>query len=157
MPPPAEGTDLPAYEISSDASRMDTCAIHAFLTGAYWSVGVPLTTVQRAIDNSLCVGAFLATAQVGFARVVTDRATFAYLADVYVLETHRGQGLSRRILDAVFARPELQGLRRMLLATRDAHWLYGQYGFTPLAAPDRFMERHDPSVYVLRAAHSAPS
>ncbi len=154
MPPHAAGTVPPVYEISTDASRLDVHAIHAFLTRAYWSAGVPLTTVQRAVDNSLCVGAFLGTAQVGFARVVTDCATFGYLADVYVLEAHRGHGLSRRLLDALFQRPEVQGLRRIILATRDAHGLYAPYGFTPLAAPDRFMERHDPHVYKARGAYA---
>lgn len=135
------------YEITTDVSRMDVDAIHAYLTRAYWSVGVPKAVVERAMANSLCFGMLCDGAQVGFARLVTDRATFAYLADVYILEAHRGRGLSKRLMDAIMAHPDLQGLRRMLLATRDAHGLYTQYGFVPLAAPDRFMERHDPTVY----------
>lgn len=137
----------PVYEISTDARRLDSKAIHAFLSTAYWSPGIPLETLERAIGNSLCVGAYDGAAQVGFARVVTDQATFAYLADVYVLEAHRGRGLSRRMLGALLQLPELQGLRRMMLATRDAHGLYASFGFTPLANPSRFMERHNPNAY----------
>ncbi len=138
---------MPTFEITCDVSRMDTVAIHAFLSQTYWSPGIPLEVVQRAIANSVCFGVLLEGAQVGFARVVTDKATFAYLADVYVLEPYRGQGLSRRIMEHVVAHPDLQGLRRMMLATRDAHGLYAQYGFKPLAAPDRMMELHKPHVY----------
>lgn len=138
---------MPSFEITSDVSRMDTVAIHAFLSQTYWSPGIPLAVVERAIANSVCFGVLLDNMQVGFARVVTDKATFAYLADVYVLEPYRGQGLSRRIMAHVVAHPDLQGLRRMLLATRDAHGLYAQYGFKPLAAPDRMMELHRPNVY----------
>ncbi len=132
------------YEITSDKSRLDVAAIHAFLSQIYWSPGISLHTVQTAIDNSVCFGALLGAEQVGFARVVTDKATFAYLADVYVLEAHRSVGLSRRMLEAVSQHPDLQGLRRMLLVTRDAHGLYAKFGFKPLAAPDRFMELHNP-------------
>jgi GNAT superfamily N-acetyltransferase len=135
------------YELSTDRARMDLDAIHAFLSRAYWSPGVPREVVERAIAGSLCFGVFLHGEQVAFARVVTDRATFGYLADVYVLEAHRGRGLSRRMMDAVVAHPDLQGLRRLLLATRDAHGLYARYGFRPLAAPERFMEVHTPDVY----------
>lgn len=138
---------MPTLEISTDPARMDVAAIHAFLRETYWSPGIPLETVRRAVAHSVCVGAFADGAQVGFARVVTDCATFAYLADVYVLPEHRGQGLSRRMLEALFALPQLQGLRRMMLATRDAHGLYAKMGFTPLAKPDRFMELHRPDAY----------
>lgn len=138
---------MPTDEISTDPARMDVAAIHAFLRETYWSPGIPLETVRRAVAHSVCVGAFADGAQVGFARVVTDCATFAYLADVYVLPEHRGRGLSRRMLDALFALPQLQGLRRMMLATRDAHGLYAKLGFTPLAKPDRFMELHRPDAY----------
>jgi GNAT superfamily N-acetyltransferase len=143
------------YEISTDAARLDVTAIHAFLTEAYWSPGIPRATVERAIRHSVCVGAYLDERQVGFARIVTDHATFAYLADVYVLADHRGQGLSKRMLSDLFARDELQGLRRMLLVTRDAHALYAQFGFTALAAPARFMERHDPAAYASITPDSA--
>lgn len=137
----------PSYEITSDPTRIDPVAAHAYLTRSYWSPGVPLATVQRAIAHSLCFAILHEGRQIGFARMVTDRATFAYLADVYVLEEHRGQGLSKRLMETVFAHPDLQGLRRMLLATRDAHTLYARHGFTPLANPARMMERHDPDVY----------
>jgi GNAT superfamily N-acetyltransferase len=143
---------MQSYEISIDPARLDLSAIHAFLTQTYWSLGIPLATVAKAVQNSVCVGAYLGQEQVGFARAVTDRATFAYLADVYVLESHRGNGLSRRMMEAMTAHPELQGLRRMLLATRDAHGLYEKFGFKPLAAPARFMELHKPSTYSLPAS-----
>lgn len=137
------------YEISSERGRMDVGAIHAFLTRTYWARGIPRETVQRAIDHSLCFGVFQGPAQVGFARVVTDQATFAYLADVYLLDEHRGQGLARRLVQAVLAHPRLQGLRRWLLVTRDAHALYRPHGFEPLAHPDRIMEIHRPDAYLL--------
>lgn len=138
---------MPSYEITTDVKRFDVDAIHAFLSRSYWSPGVPRATVERAIANSLCFGVLRDTRQVGFGRVVTDRATFAYLADVYVLEEHRGKGLAKRLMDAVVAHPDLQGLRRMLLATRDAHTLYARYGFRSLAAPERMMEIHRPNAY----------
>lgn len=143
------------YEVSTEATRLDVAAIHAFLSGTYWSPGIPLSIVARAVENSVCVGAYYEGRQVGFARMVTDRATFAYLADVYVLEEHRGNGLSRRMLEDLLQLPELQGLRRMMLATRDAHALYEKFGFTALAAPARFMERHNPNAYELPAPSAA--
>jgi len=138
---------MSGYEITTDPARLDVAAIHAFLSEAYWSPGIPRAVIERAVANSICFGVLHDGAQVGFARVVTDRATFAYLADVYVLAEHRGRGLARRIMQAVIGHPELQGLRRMLLATRDAHGLYTRFGFKPLAAPDRMMEIHRPDVY----------
>lgn len=138
---------MPTYEISTDRKRLDIDAIHAFLTQSYWSPGIPRATVARAIENSLCFGAFCDGQQVGFARMVTDKTTFAYLCDVYVLEEHRGRGLSKQLMDHVVKHPDLQGLRRMMLATRDAHGLYAQYGFTPLSAPDRIMEVLRPDIY----------
>jgi len=135
------------YDISTDPARLQPAAIHAYLTRSYWSPGVPRAVVDRAIANSLCFGIYASDAQVGFARVVTDKATFAYLADVYVLEEHRGQGLSKRLMAAVFAHPDLQGLRRFMLATKDAHGLYAQFDFKALAAPDRMMEIRDPDPY----------
>ena len=109
--------------------------------------GIPRSLVERAIANSLCFGILCGGQQVGFARVVSDRATFAYIADVYVLEEHRGQGLARRLMEAIIGHPDLQGLRRVLLATRDAHALYAKFGFKPLAAPERLMEVHRPDAY----------
>jgi GNAT superfamily N-acetyltransferase len=138
---------MPLFEVSTEQSRLDVAAIHAFLSTTYWSPGIPLETVATAIANSTCVGAYGSSGQVGFARVITDKATFAYLADVYVLPEFRGNRLSVRMLEALLQLPELQGLRRMMLATRDAHGLYESFGFTHLAAPARFMERHNPNAY----------
>ena len=133
--------------VDSDPERLDVAVVHGFLTDSYWAKGIPVETVRRSIRNSLCFGLYEGSRQIGFARVVTDRATFAYLADVFVLESHRGRGLAKLLMDAVVAHPELQGLRRWMLATRDAHALYAQYGFTPLPAPEGFMQLHDPGVY----------
>ena len=142
-----------SYRITTDRASLDVDAIHAFLSGTYWAAGIPKATLSRALDGSLCFGLFdAAGAQVGFARVVTDRATFAYLADVYVLDGHRGHGLARWLMEVIVGHPELQGLRRWVLATRDAHGLYRKFGFKPLAAPDRFMELHFPDVYRSKAA-----
>ena len=138
---------MSAYEISTDPARLDVDAIHAFLTQSYWSPGIPRATVARAIANSLCFGVFWQGQQVGFARMVTDKTTFAYLCDVYVLEAHRGRGVSKQLMAHVMKYPDLQGLRRMMLATRDAHGLYAQYGFTALGAPDRIMEVLKPDIY----------
>lgn len=135
------------YTISDDPARLDLDAIHGFLSRSYWSPGIPRETVARAIANSLCFGVYLHNAQVGFARLVTDRATFAYLADVFVLEPHRGRGLSRALMEVIVAHPQVQGLRRWLLATRDAHGLYRKFGFVDLANPALFLTRHDPDVY----------
>lgn len=135
------------YAISTDPGRLDVPAIHAYLTRSYWASGIPLEVVARSIAHSLPFGLFHGDAQVGFARVVTDRATFAYLADVYVLEEHRGRGLSKWLVESVLDHADLQGLRRFLLATRDAHGLYARYGFRPLANPSRMMEIHAPDVY----------
>mgnify|MGYP002352598148 CR=1 FL=1 len=128
--------------VSTDKGELDVPLIHRFLsTGAYWSPGVARETVERAIAGSLCFGGYLdGTGQVAFARVVTDAATFAYLADVFVLPEHRGRGHSRQLMDAIVAHPQLQGLRRFMLATQDAHGLYAHYGFRPVARPERLME-----------------
>jgi GNAT superfamily N-acetyltransferase len=135
------------YTLSDDPVRLDLDAIHGFLRHSYWAPGIPRETVARAIANSLCFGVYLDREQVGFARLVTDRATFAYLADVFVLEAHRGRGLSRALMELVMSHPEVQGLRRWLLATRDAHGLYRKFGFVDLANPAMFLTRHDPDVY----------
>ena len=136
-----------AHRITTDPAALDVALIHRYLTGSYWAAGIPLETVRRSIEGSLNFGLFEGDAQIGFARLVTDRATFAWLADVFVLESHRGRGLSKWLMETVIAHPDLQGLRRWVLATRDAHGLYARYGFTPLAAPERWMEKHDPEVY----------
>lgn len=141
------------YTISTELSRIDLDAAHAFLSATYWAAGIPKATLKRALEGSLCFGLFAPDgSQVGFARVVTDRATFAYLADVYVLDAHRGHGLARWLVEVIQGHPELQGLRRWMLATRDAHGLYQKLGYRPLAAPERFMERHFPEVYRSKAA-----
>lgn len=145
-----------ALRLSTDPADMDVDAIHAYLGGeSYWARGIPRETVARSIRNSLCFGVFDGGAQVAFARVVTDRATYAYLCDVYVLPAYRGRGLSRRMMEAVIAHPELQGLRRWGLATRDAHGLYARFGFRPLDRPERFMERTDRDVYTRTAREDA--
>ena len=129
------------YEISTDVTRLDRALIHRFLhDDSYWARGVPRDVVDRAIDNSLCFGLYHGPDQVGFARVVTDRAAIAYLADVFVLPAHRGRGLGKRLIEAVMSHPELQGLRRFFLGTADAHSLYERFGFRALAEPGRMME-----------------
>ena len=133
--------------IDSDPARLDLDVIHGFLTASYWSPGISRALVERAVRNSVCFGVYEEGRQVGFARVITDQATFAYLADVFILEAHRGKGLAKALMSAIVADPRLQGLRRWVLATRDAHKLYERYGFTPLARPQRFMELHHPDVY----------
>jgi GNAT superfamily N-acetyltransferase len=137
----------PSIRIDTDKARLDVALIHEFLTRSYWAKGVPLDVVRKSIENALCFGAYDGERMIGFARVVTDFATFAYLADVFVVESHRGRGHSVRLMEAIVAHPDLRGLRRWMLATRDAHGLYEKFGFRPLAAPQRFMERHDPGVY----------
>lgn len=136
------------YRLSFDASDMQVDAIHAFLAQSYWAENIARAVVERAIAGSLCVGTFAPSGeQVGFARVVTDRATFAYLADVYVLEAHRGHGLAVRMVKALHDHPDLQGLRRWMLATSDAHGLYAALGWTPVEDGTPFMQRHFPDVY----------
>ena len=129
------------FIVSTDRARLDLDVIHGFLTNSYWAKGVPRETVARAIEHSLCFGVYSASGpQVGFARVISDFATFAYLADVFVLESHRGQGLGKLLMESVKQHPKLQGLRRFTLSTRDAHSLYAQFGFAPLQWPERYME-----------------
>lgn len=130
------------YRISTDPLLLDIPSIHAYLSSsAYWAMGRPMEVVQRSIQNSLNFGLYRDARQIGFARVVTDFATFAWLADVFVLPEFRGEGLGKWLIETVVNYPRLAGLRRWILATRDAHGLYGQYGFTPLSAPQTFMER----------------
>src|SRR5262245_43258353 len=119
--------------IDSNPARLDLEVIHGFLTNSYWARNISIELVERALRNSLCFGVYEDDRQVGFARVVTDQATFAYLADVFILESHRGQGLATKLMSAIAADHRLQGLRRWVLVTRDAHKLYARYGFQPLA------------------------
>lgn len=135
------------YLVSTDASLLDIGRIHGFLTRSYWAKGIPRDTVARSIENSIAFGLYDAGGQIGFARVVTDRATFAYLGDVYVEEEYQGQGLGKLLMRAVLAHPDLQGLRRWMLGTRDAHGLYRQFGFSGLRDPERWMDKHDRDVY----------
>lgn len=135
------------FVVSTDPSRFDITLIHQFLSRSYWSEGIPREIVECSIENSLCFGVFEKSEQVGFARVITDRATFAYLADVFILESHRGRGLGKLLMECISKHPQLQQLRRWMLATRDAHDLYAKFGFKPLARPERFMELHQPDVY----------
>lgn len=135
------------YELTFDPDRIDPVAAHAYLTRSYWAEGIPAETVARSLAHSLCVAVLCGDEQVAFARVITDRATFAYLADVYVLEDHRGQGLSHAMLDALHAHPELQGLRRWALFTNSAQGLYAAHGWTVYPHPERMMTRDDPEVY----------
>jgi GNAT superfamily N-acetyltransferase len=135
------GAQRGGYEISTDLQRLDFEAIHAYLTRSYWSPGISRALVEKAAaGSSLCFGLYHGQAQVGYARVISDQATFAYLSDVYVLEEHRGQGLSKWLVQTIQAHPGLQCLRRFMLATRDAHGLYAGFGFTPVAHPERLME-----------------
>lgn len=130
-----------------DNAAIDIDATHAFLSTSYWAEGIPRDIVARAIAGSLCIALFDGDRQVAFARAVTDRATYAYFADVYVLDAYRGQGHGKRMMAELLAHPDLQGLRRMSLATRDAHSLYATFGFGPLRAPDRHMEIAKPGIY----------
>jgi GNAT superfamily N-acetyltransferase len=131
--------------VSTDPSRLDLDVIHGFLSGSYWAKGISRDTVERSIEHSLCFGAYAGGHQVGFARVITDRATFAYVADVFVLESHRGSGVGKRLMECIVSHRELQGLRRWTLFTRDAHGLYRQYGFGDARYPERLMERLEPA------------
>jgi GNAT superfamily N-acetyltransferase len=136
------------FLISTDRQRLNLDVVHSFLTNCYWAKGIPREVVARSIENSLCFGIYEGgDTQVGFARVVSDFATVAYLGDVFVLESHRGRGLSKWLMECIVQHPALQNLRRWILLTRDAHGLYSQFGFTPVKAPERYMELHRPNVY----------
>jgi GNAT superfamily N-acetyltransferase len=139
------------YSITTDRDRLDLDAIHAFISRSFWAEGIPKETMARAIANSLCFGLFDGANQVGFARVVTDRSTYAYLCDVYVLESHRARGLGKWLMEAVMAHPDLQGLRRFQLVTRDAHGLYERHGFDTPADPERHMEIFRHGMYLERS------
>ncbi|HZW93590.1 MAG TPA: GNAT family N-acetyltransferase [Candidatus Eremiobacteraceae bacterium] len=139
------------FIISTNRERLNLNVIHGFLTNCYWAKGISLEVVERSIEHSLCFGIYEANgAQVGFARVVSDFATVAYLGDVFVLESHRGRGLSKWLMECVMTHPALQNLRRWILLTRDAHGLYSRSGFTPVKSPERYMELHRPDVYEAR-------
>jgi hypothetical protein len=157
--------------ISTDPARLDLDVIHGYLTNCYWAKGVPREVVARSIEHALCFGVYDSSgasprlakdkrhgagtdgilAQVGFARVISDFATIAYVGDVFVLDSHRGRGLGKWLMECITQHPALQGLRRWILTTRDAHGLYSQVGFTPVNFPERYMERYDPQVYAASA------
>jgi len=135
------------YQISTDRARLDLIMIHEYLSReTYWAKGRSFEVVQRSIDNSFPFGIYKHNRQVGFARVVTDYATFAWIADVFVLPEDRGQGLSKWLMEIILDHPQLQGFRRWVLATKDAHSLYARFGFIPLHKPERWMERPDPNM-----------
>lgn len=139
----------PEIRVSGERSDVDLDVVHGFLSrDSYWCPGVPRAVVERAVQHSLCFSLLLDGRQIGFARVVSDFATFAYLADVFVLPEQRGRGYSKRLMSAILAHPQLQGLRRFLLATRDAHALYASFGFQPLTGPHKFMEIYRPDAYL---------
>lgn len=141
-----------AFLISTDPGLIDRDAVHQELSASYWSPGIPREVVERGLDNCLCFGVYdtapsTRPQQIGLARVITDKATFAYLSDVYIAKPYRGQGLSKWLMEVILAHPDLQGLRRFCLLTQDAHGLYAKYGFKPMPNPTRYMERWDPEVY----------
>ncbi|ASZ11794.1 GNAT family N-acetyltransferase [Chitinophaga pendula] len=136
------------FTINTDPQKLDIPLIHKFLSEeSYWAKNVPYEIVARAINNSLCFGLYQQDTQIGFARVITDRASFAYLADVFIIPRFRGQGLSKWLVQNILAHPELQGLRRWMLATSDAHGLYSQFGFSAIQNPEPFMHIHNPDIY----------
>jgi N-acetylglutamate synthase-like GNAT family acetyltransferase len=136
------------YVISSDAALLNLEAIHGFLAQSYWAKGIPKPLVERMIQNSLCWGVYHQGAQIGFARVISDKATFAYLCDVFIATEHRGRGLSKALVATILAHPDLQGLRRWMLVTADAQGLYEQLGFKVVPQPERHMEIHRPGLYL---------
>ncbi|HEX3498124.1 MAG TPA: GNAT family N-acetyltransferase [Stellaceae bacterium] len=146
-PQPSTRDAADSCEIDTDKARLDLAMIHGFLVRSHWAAGIPFAVMTRAIDNSLAFGLYRDGRQIGFARVVTDHATFAYLADVFVVEAERGKGLGRHLVDTILAYPELQGLRRWLLGTRGAHNLYRRCGFAEPPAPFSFLERLDGAIY----------
>jgi GNAT superfamily N-acetyltransferase len=139
------------FEVSDDPALLDLDVIHGFLRESYWAAGISREIVERSLRNSLCFGVYEGRTQVGFARCVTDRATYAYVGDVFVLPSHRGRGLSKWLMECIGEHPELQGLRRWNLVTRDAQGLYAQHGFVPVQHPERYMEKLDPEVYRRRS------
>ncbi len=148
MPEPIIEATRGEFQLSSDRTKIKLDQVHAFLSQSYWSPGLPTETLNRAIAGSICLGVYWHDQQVGFARVISDRATFAYLCDVYVLPDYRGKGLAKWMMESIVSHPSLQGLRRFSLVTRDAHGLYCQFGFTPIANPESFMEIVHKDIYL---------
>jgi len=145
--PPANEYRRGEFTVSTDRQRLDLDVIHGYLAECYWAKGISRDLVARSIENSLCFGVYSEGKQIGFARVISDFATYAYIADVFVLETFRGRGLGKWLMQCIMQHPDLQGLRRWSLVTRDAHDLYSQLGFEPLKKPQNYMELHHPDVY----------
>jgi GNAT superfamily N-acetyltransferase len=135
------------YIISTDPGLLDLDIIHGFISQSYWAKAIPRPLVEKMVKNSLCFGVYRQAVQVGFARIISDYATFAYLADVFILPEHRGMGLSKALVETILAHPDLQGLRRWMLVTLDAQALYGQFGFKLVMHPERHMEMHHPGIY----------
>jgi GNAT superfamily N-acetyltransferase len=135
------------FTVSTDRERIDLDVVHGFLTECYWAKGIPREVVARSIENSLCFGVYTQGRQVGFARVISDYATYAYVADVFILESFRGHGLGKWMMECIMQHPRLQGLRRWSLVTRDAQALYARFAFEPLKKPQNYMERHHPDAY----------
>ncbi len=139
---------MKGFRISTNNDELDLNVIHQFISTSYWAQGIPKSTLEKAVLNSFCFGVFENSgSQIGFARLITDKATFAYLADVFILESYRGIGLSKWLVKTIVEHPDLQGLRRMVLATRDAHGLYSQYGFKPVENPEILMQIWHPNIY----------
>ena len=138
------------YTFSTDKTKLDIKVIHDFLSTSYWAQNIPIEIVKRSIENSLCFGVYFNNEQIGFARVISDHATFAYLADVFILEEHRGKGLSKELMKHIMEHPQLQGLRRFCLGTKDAHSLYEKFGFTVIKSPERFKEILHQNFYMLK-------
>ena len=135
------------FTISAEREKLDIDVIHTFLTNSYWAEGISKDVIRKSIEGSLCFGIYDDDKQIGFARMITDKATFAYLADVFVIEEYQGRGLSKWLIENIMSHPDLQGLRRMMLATRDAHGLYSKFGFEPLTHAERWMQIDDPDIY----------
>jgi GNAT superfamily N-acetyltransferase len=139
------------FLVSTDPARLNVDVIYGFLTNCYWAKGIPREVVVRSIEHALCFGVYDGNgSQVGFARVISDFATIAYVGDVFVLDDHRGRGLGKWLMESITRHPALQNLRRWILTTRDAHGLYSQVGFTPVKSPERYMELHRPNIYEIR-------
>jgi GNAT superfamily N-acetyltransferase len=140
-----------AFTISSDKAKLNIPFIHQFLSQSYWAENIPIEIVQKSIEGSVCFGVYDGQQQIGFARVITDKATFGYLADVFIGEKYRGLGLSKWLMETIVADPDLQGFRNWLLATRDAHGLYSKFGFKPLDNPERMMRKNVPDIYKIKS------
>ena len=142
----------PSIRFSNERAEMQLDVIHGYLTRSYWAKGIPKSLVKKSMENSLCFAAFDGKRQIAFARVITDKASFAYLADVFVVEPYRGRGISKQLMSEVLKEPELQGLRRFMLCTADAHGLYRQFGFSVAASPENLMAIHQPEIYAEMSA-----